>query len=806
MLVKKIIPYFLITIIISGIGFFSGAEKASAADGLCSVDITTIRVRMVGGTEEVTETTSQIQRTLADTVCKLANPDLRKVLGLDGDQSITNVEWQPLSVADKKMWCIVRDTTRSVQDGQVVKQLKDVEERNCNYERLKGLYPDLKPEPTFRYTPASTLSPDLIKTGGGVAVAEDIFENIVKGKACIDLSEGFDMMGCALKFTYFVLYMPMAGVLWLSAKFFDYLIFVTLSSTLFREGFVREAWAIVRDLSNLFFILILLYVAIEIILGLAHDAKKAIVRVIVAALLINFSMFFTGIAIDSSNILALVFYNKLQTTYKDKNGEPVERSGDTPVGAARDVSGSLADSFNLTKMVTPKIIKATSVPLPGGLKSSDPSSSLMLVILLVAIAVMGLASYAFLVAGFSFVGRLVELWVLIIASPFAFMSSTIHELEGIKDWGWHSWLHRLLTASFMAPAFMFFLYFIFKLSEAGVKDMLQPTKDSGESLILLLLSFVLPALLIMILLLKSVSLAKASAGQMGETVAKWGEKLGGMAGGLALGAATGGAGLALGGAAALGRNTAGRTAAALAESNKFKTWAADSKLGKRAMNLTSGLASSSFDLRGVKLGGKGLSSVSGLKGIGKGQEGGFVKARAEAVKKEEEFANKVLDTGDYAKAEMSRGGMSQAKADKLIKTMIDGGMTDLGDVNKYRTALMGNGVRKENLGEVSRYLNTSRRNTYADRLEKRAKNWQSKAGTWFASKNIAANKIRKDSHQQKEEEELAHVIHKVVEEAEKGHGKGHGKKHDAEEETTEPAHPTPPQDGGGSAPTPHPHA
>ena len=81
------------------------------------------------------------------------------------------------------------------------------------------------------------------------------------------------------------------------------------------------------------------------------------------------------------------------------------------------------------------------------------------------------------------------------------MSYVLPEMAGIKDWGWKAWLHRLLTTSFMAAAFMFFMYFIFLLIDANPFANFAPTEN--VSFIQRVLEIVLPALLILILLLKS---------------------------------------------------------------------------------------------------------------------------------------------------------------------------------------------------------------------------------------------------------------------------------------------------------------
>ncbi|MCC7160767.1 hypothetical protein IT399_03550 [Candidatus Nomurabacteria bacterium] len=400
------------------------------------------------------------------------------------------------------------------------------------------------------------------------------FEKML-GKTGCDSLLSFDMGACVLKFLYYGIQMPVAGILWIAAKFFDYLIFFTLSTTLFKQPFVGGAWGVVRDLSNIFFILILLFVAFETILGLAHDAQKTITKVIVVAMLINFSMFFTGVVIDTSNVLALVFYNKVDIKYKDKDGNIKDRP-DTPVGNAKDISGSMAEKFNLTNLVTGDMFKQardTVNKVPGSgqtIGSEGVPTSLMITIVLIAIVIMAVAAYAFIVAGLSFLGRMIELFVLIIFSPFAFMSSTVPKLAGTEYLGWEPWSKRLITVSFMAPIFMFFLYFIFLLMNGPLLE--QAKNVSGDSFISMILGMILPTLFIVSLLLKATEFAKKGSGKFGE-MTMTGAKL---LGGLALGAATGGT-------AMLAAGTIGRSALKTAGNEELKSLASgtvDSKTQK----------------------------------------------------------------------------------------------------------------------------------------------------------------------------------------------------------------------------------
>ena len=180
----------------------------------------------------------------------------------------------------------------------------------------------------------------------GVALAKvqenGAFQAQLSQFKCVSWKGGISMPGCLVQFVHVFFYSIPAFLLWLVAQIFNIMLYVSISGDMIRDKpFINEAWSIVRDLSNLFFIFILLFVAIKIILDLgAGEAKKMIVRVVIAALLINFSMFFTRVVIDSSNVLALIFYNKLDTpaTY-------------TPLKNEKDLSGALTENFDPTTSI-----------------------------------------------------------------------------------------------------------------------------------------------------------------------------------------------------------------------------------------------------------------------------------------------------------------------------------------------------------------------------------------------------------------------------------------------------------------------
>ncbi len=271
--------------------------------------------------------------------------------------------------------------------------------------------------------------------------------------------------GCFLKIAYYGVYQVSALILSIAANFFDFIISVSVNGELLRAPFIATAWTVVRDLSNIFFILILLYVGIRMIMGLGgHDVKKTIVTVILMALLINFSMFFTKIVIDTSNILALVFYNKLDTKVTGPDGKEIPHKPLSNNPNEKGLSVSMVNSFDPTKMIRPEFFEQAKKDL----QSDSIPLGLLTGVTLISSAIILFAAYAFFVSGISFLGRIIELFILIIFSPFAFMSSTIPLLDHLEYVGWSAWFQRLLSVSFMAPIFMFFMYFIFLLINANL--------------------------------------------------------------------------------------------------------------------------------------------------------------------------------------------------------------------------------------------------------------------------------------------------------------------------------------------------
>lgn len=118
----------------------------------------------------------------------------------------------------------------------------------------------------------------------------------------------------------------------LAAKFFDGMLNIGFAS---HKVVAELGWKIVRDFSNMFFILIMVVIAFATILRLErYGIKELLPKVIIIALLINFSLVICYLIIDFSDITAHYFIDEV------KKVNP-------------NISTTLVDALNITRVWIP---------------------------------------------------------------------------------------------------------------------------------------------------------------------------------------------------------------------------------------------------------------------------------------------------------------------------------------------------------------------------------------------------------------------------------------------------------------------
>ncbi len=415
----------------------------------------------------------------------------------------------------------------------------------------------------------------------------------------------------------------------ITGKMFDYVVDFTILNMAQRVGnsegglgaSISASWASLRDIANMLFIFVLLYVAFKAIFDLDFGSvSKSIRNIIIVALLINFSLFFSKVVIDASNIVSIGFYNSIVTA----NTRSVQ--GEGAVVGNQTISTGYMRLLGLTKWFDSKILEKT--------KMTDAKQILAYGIL--TFIFMMVVTVVLLIATIMLLARFVMLIFIMILSPLALIAIIVPGMRGYFD----KWFHALIDQSFFAPVFLALTWVVFKIAStpgfivggttiiasqgASYTDLMSEAPSGG------VLALVLNYALIIGFTIASLVISKQMASRTAGFTA--------ISGGIGAGA--------IGGAAILGRQTIGRGAKMLAESSKLRDAASAGKWYSGAAR--AGLwtadkgAGGSFDLRATDT----LKKVPGLGKeldlLGKaGGKGGFVKAVEQKADDKAKYAKRV---------------------------------------------------------------------------------------------------------------------------------------------------------------------
>lgn len=351
-------------------------------------------------------------------------------------------------------------------------------------------------------------------------------------------------------------------------------------------------WEIFRDLVNMIFIFILLYIAIMTILqASSFNTRKILANLVIVGLLVNFSFFLTGFVIDIGNSLAVNIYDSM-----------------TPGGSS--VGGILTDRMNLSQLKD---------------AAENESNFMMGAMHLLNALFFFVSAFVFFAGGFLFIIRHVTLLFVLMLSPIAFAAYILDKSRP----QFQKWLSHLLGSTFVAPAYLLLIAVTVAIASAGglIQGSQVDNLQVGASGNLtapfidkpgLLLNYIV----IIFLMAASLTVAKNISGSIGGAASRWAGK-----------AAFGGAGI-------LGRHTLGRAANALGKSEWLKEKAATSRIaqyGQRAAMRTAGF---SYDARGGPIGST-LKSVGGIDTGRATGKGGYAKIEKDRIKRQEEISKAV---------------------------------------------------------------------------------------------------------------------------------------------------------------------
>lgn len=255
-------------------------------------------------------------------------------------------------------------------------------------------------------------------------------------------------------------------------------------------------WSLVRDVVNMFVVVILMVIAIMTIIGYsAANWTQQLPKLFIAIVLVNFSKLICGFLIDVSQVIMFTFVNAIVSI----------AAGNFASMLSLNTFGQFGSDFI-------DEINATGT----GLEAFQflMGAYLQFIVLLAILGVMFLLAAAF-------VWRIVILWILIIMSPLAFFMIGVKDIFHAADSSYKQWWSKFTSALTFGPTMVFFLWLALAASSgsnlAQTEDFPMPDSqdDAGIPLEMFSLDNFLGMFLALAILLAGMQQASSAAAGMG---------------------------------------------------------------------------------------------------------------------------------------------------------------------------------------------------------------------------------------------------------------------------------------------------
>lgn len=228
--------------------------------------------------------------------------------------------------------------------------------------------------------------------------------------------------------------------LWFTTKFMAIAVFllkfvieIASYNNYINADAVGLGWVLVRDVTNMFFVIILMVIAFGTVLGVEqYEWKKMLVKFVFAAILVNFSRVICGVMIDAAQVFMMTFIS----------------------GVAATAGGNLVNALSMEN-----IMAFSSDTKPEALAdSANIVASAMLACVFAFAAMVVIGAYMFVL-----LARVIALWLLIILSPLAFVLGIIPKFQSYSQQWWSEFTNNVISG----PIVAFFLWLSFAVAGGG---------------------------------------------------------------------------------------------------------------------------------------------------------------------------------------------------------------------------------------------------------------------------------------------------------------------------------------------------
>ncbi|MBU0646551.1 hypothetical protein KJ611_03735 [Patescibacteria group bacterium] len=198
---------------------------------------------------------------------------------------------------------------------------------------------------------------------------------------------------------------------------------------------VGTGWVIVRDIMNIFFVMVLIVIAMGTIFGGGKFKwTQQVPRLMLFALLINFSRTICGIMIDFGQVIMLTFANALKDL---ASGNFIQLFG-------------IMDFYQYSQT---------------GVSAATTSKYELLLVALMTLFVMLAVTITMGIFVMILIYRIVMLWILVVLSPLAFFLGGARDLFGQE--GYIKWWTQFKCAVVIGPVLAFFLWLTLSVAGSG---------------------------------------------------------------------------------------------------------------------------------------------------------------------------------------------------------------------------------------------------------------------------------------------------------------------------------------------------
>ncbi|MBY0110841.1 type IV secretion system protein [Patescibacteria group bacterium] len=402
------------------------------------------------------------------------------------------------------------------------------------------------------------------------------------------------------------------GILWVSAQFLNGVLLMTVLQ--FGQNFgnsegLLTAWGVLRDLGNVFLLFSFVFMGLSTILNL-HDytVKKALPKLIIFAVLLNFSLFVAEAVIDVANGVSTAIVAQSSAGLScDTSRMPAGESAQAYCARHYGVTGLVMQFSGGSTLLNsaPEWEAQGLVHVNYSLRYAMTMAGLVLFSTILSVV--------FFAAGIMLIIRVVVLLIVMVTSPIGFAGMAVPFLSGLAK----QWWQALIKQSLFVPVFLLIVFIGFKvvdsssLASALNNGSLSRALVTGEVsatdifvVFALTIGFMIAALMV--------------AQKLGAAGADFAIKTAG--------------GATYGTLAFLGRRTMGQAALNLASAARRNAGLMRSPLGRPLANILDKGAASSFDFRasgaakfatgkaGINAGTTTGAAAGGLVGVIKGEK------------------------------------------------------------------------------------------------------------------------------------------------------------------------------------------